>query len=483
MAAAAFVLEETNPPEVPAGLAGKCLMEPVPDDVATTPAGEAATTPAGEDVAVPPGVTMETPQTSIMETPQTSIMENSTEISDPLAATVYAIGGVDCTNGVAYLSSAERFLVMDDQWKPLLDMTEEPLPPNEDGIIFPPPTLPRCEFAAAATPAGIYVLGGRCQNEYVSTAQVYDIASDTWTPLPPMRYKRRGLAAVSFGSKVFAIGGRSDSNNYLSSIECYDSEALEFAYLPIHIDGKEVLDQLASGDWRVTNEWLKSPDSNLKYRYSKRLDDDKRAPWEPSGAQWSSRIKAVNEGDGWVRVPLEAPPWMPVTRMESKRTAHCAAVLDSSLYVMGGHDGTTSFASAERYDFEVGDWFALPPMEKPRIHAAAASSPASSTLQKRSVFVFGGSSLLSVEWLEMTSTKAGNLKGEWITLDPMQSVRCRHAAVAVSQTSSIYILGGYDGTSYLSTMERFNVKTRRFMPTELPSMSMRRCDFGCTALG
>merc|ERR1711871_500130 len=147
---------------------------------------------------------------------------------------------------------------------------------------------------------------------------------------------------------------------------------------------------------------------------------------------------------------------------------------------MGGHNGATSFSSAERLQVERDAWETLPPMERNRINAAAAAS------QKRgAVFVFQGSSLASVEVFRLNrDAKEGDDVGSWTELETFgqNAVRCRHVAVPIAKNDTIYIFGGYDGTKYLSTIERFVIPSRTFLLDFAP-MSVPRCDLGGASVG
>merc|ERR1712100_387097 len=178
--------------------------------------------------------------------------------------------------------------------------------------------------------------------------------------------------------------------------------------------------------------------------------------------------------------------WSSMARMDDKRTGHCGAVLNGFLYVVGGHNGTTALPTAERFSVAGGEWEILPEMDKARINAAAC--PFTITNQQNgkqasSVFVFGGSSLSSVERFNVGVNEQGALcgpgdpPGVWATTNPMPITRYRHIAVPNVRNDSIYVIGGYDGTNYLATVDRFQVKSRTwFADSKVKPMSRSRCD-------
>jgi N-acetylneuraminic acid mutarotase len=84
--------------------------------------------------------------------------------------------------------------------------------PNKGWSNGAPMLTPRQGLAAVGTPDGkIYAIGGsNGANTHLSTAEVYDIASNTWTPIASLPKGVRDLAAVSANRKLFAFGGHGD---------------------------------------------------------------------------------------------------------------------------------------------------------------------------------------------------------------------------------------------------------------------------------
>lgn len=92
---------------------------------------------------------------------------------------------------------------------------------------------PRVDPASATVNNKIYVLGGmrydaRFHLTAVSTLEVYDPATDTWSrpSTTGARTPRQGLAATVFNGKIYAIGGfyidTFGGSHYLSTLEIFD---------------------------------------------------------------------------------------------------------------------------------------------------------------------------------------------------------------------------------------------------------------------
>lgn len=75
-----------------------------------------------------------------------------------------------------------------------------------------------------------YRKGGR-EGYVCDSAEVYDQALNSWSPIKAMWSKRYGLAAVVLGGKIYALGGTDSrstdsrggsSTNCLNTVEAYD---------------------------------------------------------------------------------------------------------------------------------------------------------------------------------------------------------------------------------------------------------------------
>ena len=55
----------------------------------------------------------------------------------------------------------------------------------------------------------------------LSSAEVYDPASNSWSVIKPMWTKRSDLAVVALGENIYALGGF-DGSSHLNSVEAYD---------------------------------------------------------------------------------------------------------------------------------------------------------------------------------------------------------------------------------------------------------------------
>ena len=91
----------------------------------------------------------------------------------------------------------------------------------------PMPTA-RMFLAAAVVDGKLYAIGGELNgNTVVGTVEVYDPATDTWTTRAPMPTQRLGLEAATVNGLIYAVGGATESGfnstgTFLSTVEVYD---------------------------------------------------------------------------------------------------------------------------------------------------------------------------------------------------------------------------------------------------------------------
>ena len=82
----------------------------------------------------------------------------------------------------------------------------------------------RSYLASSAGEGKIYMVGG-CLTEKVSTAECYDVETQTYRRMPNTLSKRDSLGLAYFDGQLFAVGGYDNHENaYLNSVEKYDPQ-------------------------------------------------------------------------------------------------------------------------------------------------------------------------------------------------------------------------------------------------------------------
>jgi N-acetylneuraminic acid mutarotase len=84
---------------------------------------------------------------------------------------------------------------------------------------------PRYIYGPSAVNGKIYAIGGWVNfwgNQRTSTVEEYDIAADTWTKKTDMPTSRSHLSTSVVNGKIYAVGGRVGPDIPLSTVEMYD---------------------------------------------------------------------------------------------------------------------------------------------------------------------------------------------------------------------------------------------------------------------
>merc|ERR1712232_770611 len=75
----------------------------------------------------------------------------------------------------------------------------------------------------------------------------------------------------------------------------------ETVFLPMIVQGKNVLMHTGGNTWRVDNSLLQSPSQGVAYRRSKQLDDRYNFDRIDKVATWGSIVEGIDTGDGWLQ--------------------------------------------------------------------------------------------------------------------------------------------------------------------------------------
>jgi len=92
--------------------------------------------------------------------------------------------------------------------------------------------MPTARFflSACVVDGRIYAIGGRLDSDACTANEVYDPITDTWTTKSPMQQKRNGAFVCSIADKIYAIGGAYNlpSPTFLLTAEEYDVPSPDF---------------------------------------------------------------------------------------------------------------------------------------------------------------------------------------------------------------------------------------------------------------
>lgn len=240
-----------------------------------------------------------------------------------------------------------------------------------------------------------------------------------WFRLAELGCPRSGLGAAFLGGKLYAIGGRNNSQDKsydCASVDCYDPVANAWStcadlQVPRNRVGVAVLDGLL---------------------------------YAVGGSCGSTQHYSVERYD-----PAE-DKWTYVASMARARIGVGVAVQRRLLFALGGYNGQARLSSVECYDPDRDQWCDVAPMNVCRSGAGVVAV-------ERWIYVVGGydgsSQLTSAERYDVE-------RDQW---DVVASMKEPRSALALAHLGGkIYALGGYDGTDFLSSVEVFDLESEQW---------------------
>jgi MYXO-CTERM domain-containing protein len=267
-------------------------------------------------------------------------------------------------------------------------------------------------------------------NSPIATAEMYNPATNSWSPLPAMFLAREHHTATLLGSgKVLVVGGY-----YGPSAELYDP---------------------------TTNTW--SPGGSLSGARS----------YHTATLLGNGQV-LVAAGLGVASAEMYDPAtntWSPAGMMSQARYGHTATQLpDGKVLVAGGSSGGySSLASAELYDPATNTWSPAASMSEERFYHPAA------LLGSGKVLVIGGESQFGQIW---TSELYDPATDTWSPAGPMSQPRTNHTGTLLGN-GMVLVTGGYGG-ALLPSAELYDPVTDIWLPAGM--MSQGRYEHTATLL-
>lgn len=199
-------------------------------------------------------------------------------------------------------TTAEAYDIATNTWRALASM----------------PTA-RYELAASLVAGTIYVVGGYGSTR-LTTSEAYHIETNAWTTMAPMSTPREAPAAGTINGKVYVAGGMSNAGQ-LASAEVYDP---------------------------LSNTWSAcAPMSMWRYKMAAAVSEGKL--WVVGG--WSSNVV------GWLEAYDPATnTWASKAPMPTARANLAVAFIHGRLFVAGGRNFTSVFNVVEEYDPTTNTW-------------------------------------------------------------------------------------------------------------------------------
>jgi N-acetylneuraminic acid mutarotase len=298
------------------------------DDSASTPA---TTTASSALTTAVPGAPLAWGGRAPLPTPRSEVA------SAVLDNRIYIIGGFNAqgqSTNVVEVYTPVGLVSPDNHWERLASMPE-----------------PRDHPMAAAFAGKVYVFGGGLGQETRSVF-AYDPASDTWTRMADMPFRRTAGGAAVLGDRIIVAGGTGDSP---ATSMVYDPARDSWSVGPALSEPREHL-AVAAANGRVY----------------------------VIGGRWEDVLKSKNE-------VLDSPTgsWRTVAPMPTARGGTAGGVADGRIFVAGGEafNPTRTFVEVEVYDSAIDSWSRAPDLPSAR-HGLAVQGATVRGITE--IYVIGG---------------------------------------------------------------------------------------------
>ncbi|KPP59199.1 kelch-like protein 4-like [Scleropages formosus] len=242
-----------------------------------------------------------------------------------------------------------------------------------------------------------------CSSPGSTTIEKYDLRTNTWIQVGVMNGRRLQFGVAVIDNKLYVVGGR-DGLKTSNMVECYSPVTKGPMYAVGGHDG-----------WSYLNTVER---------------------WDPQARQWNY-----------------------VASMSTPRSTVGVTALNGKLFAVGGRDGSSCLRSMECFDPHTNKWSMCAPMSKRRGGVGVATyngflyavgghdAPASNHCSRLS------------DCVERYDPKTDT----WTTVAPLSVPR---DAVGVCLLGDrLYAVGGYDGQTYLNTVESYDAQNNEW--TEL----------------
>lgn len=343
---------------------------------------------------------------------------------------------------------------------------------SPSGVVSATGALNDARYVHTATllPGGkVLVTGGFDISGYtISSSELYDPATQTWSLSGSLNYARKGHTATLLpNGKVLVAGGfNNDSSGQpqgqLSTCELYDPATETWSVTGALTDGRDghTATLLSNGKVLVTGGY----DTSGKPLASSELYDPVLGTWSPTGALANARYfhTATLLPNGMVLVAggtatygsnLElasselydpvTEAWSTTGALATARHSYLATLLpNGKVLAAGGYDATgTAMADCELYDPATGIWSPTGAMSIPRFLGTATM-----LLPSGKVLASGGFGVSSNELYDPTTET-------WTATASLITAREYHTATFLPN-GKVLITGGY-GAPALSSSELY----------------------------
>uniref|UniRef100_A0A5F8G2G9 Kelch like family member 4 n=1 Tax=Monodelphis domestica TaxID=13616 RepID=A0A5F8G2G9_MONDO len=300
--------------------------------------------------------------------------------------------------------------------KLLMEAMKYHLLPERRSMMQSPRTKPR-----KSTVGALYAVGGMDATKGTTTIEKYDLRTNSWIQVATMNGRRLQFGVAVIDNKLYIVGGR-DGLKTSNTVECFNP---------------------------VSKIWSIMPPMST-HRHGLGV------------AMLEGPMYAVGGHDGWSylntveRWDPQARQWNYVASMSTPRSTVGVAALNSKLYAVGGRDGSSCLKSMECFDPHTNKWSICASMSKRRGGVGVAT-------YNGLLYAVGGHDAPASNHCSRLSDCVERYDPKtdaWTTVAPLSVPR---DAVGVCPLGDrLYAVGGYDGHSYLNTVESYDAQNNEW---------------------
>ena len=154
--------------------------------------------------------------------------------------------------------------------------------------------------------------------------------------------------------------------------------------------------------------------------------------------------------------------------MHYRRCFTTTAAMGTDLYVLAGFDGVRRLNTVEKYCTVTRQWTIVGSLSMPR-------SDGSAVVHNGRLYIFGGYAGDALNSAEVYDVNTDT----WYPIANMHTRRSGASAVLIPGSNKIMVLGGYNGSTRVASVEFYDTETNTWAMG--PSMSQERSNFAtCT---
>ncbi|XP_065127782.2 kelch-like protein 4 isoform X1 [Paramisgurnus dabryanus] len=300
--------------------------------------------------------------------------------------------------------------------KLLMEAMKYHLLPERRPMLQSPRTKPR-----KSTVGSLYAVGGMDASKGSTTIEKYDLRTNRWIQVGIMNGRRLQFGVAVIDNKLYVVGGR-DGLKTSNMVECYNP---------------------------ITKVWSTMPPMST-HRHGLGI------------AVLEGPMYAVGGHDGWSylntveRWDPQARQWNYVASMATPRSTVGVTALNGKLFAVGGRDGSSCLRSMESFDPHTNKWSMCAPMTKRRGGVGVAT-------YNSFLYAVGGHDAPASNHCSRLSDCVERYDPKTDTWTTVSSLSVPRDAVGVCLLGDrLYAVGGYDGQTYLNTVESYDAQNNEW---------------------